>query len=210
MIKFNPYLKSLLILTTLLICSQSYAEYDDNLKDQVLGQVGKIKIKREKCNYKTYVCNYVLYDTNSKKQILIEDWNKTANVYQFSPKLMGFLFGATGSGHILTTIDDQNRKKEYSNFEAMNHSQTCMVTFERGLKKMPDSLVFYSIPDFRTRLVLNRNVPQFKKLNDLTSRSFEENGDFSFEFSYFENGEMSIQNVIIQKPCQSDYRIIMN
>jgi len=142
------------MLTALLICSQSYAEYDDDLKDKVLGKVGLIKIKKENCNNQTYACNYVLYDANAKKQILIEDWNKTANVYQFSPKLMGFLFGATGSGHILTTIDDQNRQKEYANFEAMNNTQSCMVTFERGLNKMPDSLVFYSVPDFRTRVSL--------------------------------------------------------
>lgn len=75
---------------------------------------------------------------------------------------------------------------------------------------MPDSLVFYSIPDFRARLVLNKNVPQFEKFNDLENRSFEENGDFSFEYSYPDDGELSFQKVIIQNPCQIDYRIMMS
>ena len=177
---------------------------------EVLGKVGKVKIQKEFCNTDGYDCDYILYDTQGRPKVLLEDWSRTAQVYQFNSKQMGFLYGATGSGHILTVIDDQNKQKDYANFEAMNKQRSCLVTFEKGLKNMPDSLVFYSVPDFRVRLVLNKNVPQFKKLNDPTGTYFEENGDFNFEYSYPEDGELSFQNVIIQNPCQMDYRIVMN
>ena len=92
----------------------------------------------------------------------------------------------------------------------MNAQQSCFTTFESNLKNMPNSLVFYSIPDFRVRLVLNNKVPQFKKLNYPTTANFEDNGDFSFNYNIKIGNEMGVQDVIIQNPCQSDYRVIMS
>lgn len=186
------------------------AAYEVDVKAEVLGQAGQVKIQREFCNTDGYDCDYVLYDGKGQRQILIEDWSRTANVYQFSPKLMGFLFGATGSGHILTVINDQNQQKQYADFKAMNDAQNCMVTHERGLKNMPDSLVFYSVPDFRVRLVLNDKVPQFKGFSYPLTAYFEDNGDFSFNFDNGKSGEDGQQDVIIQNPCQANYRIVMD
>lgn len=104
----------------------------------------------------------------------------------------------------------QNQQKDYSSFLAMNGQQSCFVTFESNLKNMPNSLVFYSIPDFRVRLVLNNKVPQFKKLNYPATANFEDNGDFSFNYNIKIGNEMGVQDVIIQNPCQSDYRVIMS
>jgi hypothetical protein len=140
----------------------------------------------------------------------MENWSKTANVYQFNPNLMGFLLGLTGSEYNLTVINDKNQQKDYSSFLAMNGQQSCFVTFESNLKNMPNSLVFYSIPDFRVRLVLNNKVPQFKKLNYPATANFEDNGDFSFNYNIKVGNEMGVQDVIIQNPCQSDYRVIMS
>lgn len=92
----------------------------------------------------------------------------------------------------------------------MNAAQNCMVTYEHSLKNMPDSLVFYSVPDFRVRLVLNNKVPQFKSLTDPLTAYFEDNGDFSFNFNTGRKGENGQQQVLIQKPCLVDYRIVMN
>lgn len=189
-----------------------YAEYDDedNFKDKVIGQVGQVKLKREHCNQKNYSCDYVVYDAKGKKNTLIKQWSKTAVVYQFSPTVMGFMIGATGNDHNLTVINDQNQQKDYGSFLSINERKTCFVTFESDIKNMPASLVFYSIPDFKVRLVLNKKVPQFKKFNELSNANFEDNGDFRFEYTYPIENELGIQNVIIQNPCMANYRIVMD
>lgn len=179
-------------------------------KPIVLAHAGNVKIQSEACGEEGYPCNYVLYDAKGKKKILLEDWSYTANAYQFTPNLMGFLFGATGSGRLLTVIDAENKQKDYANVEGINDSQSCMVTFESGLKNMPDSLVFYSLPDFRVHLVLNKKVPQFKKFTSPAGSHFEDNGDFSFDYAYPIENESGIQAVLIQNPCQKNYRIIMD
>jgi hypothetical protein len=53
-------------------------------------------------------------------------------------------------------------------------------------------------------------VPQFKKLNYPATANFEDNGDFSFNYNIKIGNEMGVQDVIIQNPCQSDYRVIMS
>lgn len=184
--------------------------YEADPQAQVLGQAGQIKIQREFCNTEGYNCDYVLYDAQGHREVLIEDWSRTANVYQFSPTLMGFLLGATGSGHILTVINAQNQRKDYTDFQAINEAQSCMVSYETGLKNMPHSLVFYSVPDFRVRLVLNNKVPQFKKFSTLSNVNFETNGDFRFEYTYTMDHELAIQNVVVQNPCAANYRIVMD
>lgn len=195
-----------------LMSMHSYAEYDDNLdfKDKIIGQVGKIKLKREHCNAKTYACDYVVYDAKGKKTVLIDDWSKTAVVYQFSPTIMGLMIGATGNDHNLTVINDQNQQKDYGSFLDIDNHKSCFVTYESNIKNMPPSLVFYSVPDFRVRLVINQKVPQFKQFDYPQNQSFKDNGDYSFTYSYLKEHEAWFQDVIIQKPCQKDYRIIMN
>lgn len=196
----------------LVLSSHVHAEYDDeaDFKDKVIGQVGQIKLKREHCNQQNYSCDYVVYDAKGKKNTLIKQWSKTAVVYQFSPKVMGFMIGATGNDHNLTVINDQNQQKDYGSFLSINARKTCFVTYERDIKNMPDSLVFYSIPDFKVRLVLNKKVPQFKKFNALSNANFEDNGDFRFEYTYPIENELGIQNVIVQNPCTANYRIVMD
>ncbi|MBP2546710.1 hypothetical protein [Acinetobacter guillouiae] len=190
--------------------AQADAAVEVDPEYEVLGRAGKLKIQKESCTPHGSSCDYVLYDAKGKKQVLIEKWSKTANVYQFNPNLMGFLLGLTGSEYNLTVINDKNQQKDYSSFLAMNGQQSCFVTFESNLKNMPNSLVFYSIPDFRVRLVLNNKVPQFKKLNYPATANFEDNGDFSFNYNIKIGNEMGVQDVIIQNPCQSDYRVIMS
>ena len=177
--------------------------------DEILAKAGKYYISQEHCNKDGYNCNYVLYGAK-KPQIIVKQWSHIANGYQFTSKLMGLLYGATGSGLILTLIDDQNKQRDFADVKALNKQKSCMVTFENGLKNMPDSLVFYSIPDFKVRLVLNKKVPQFSKFDDLSNANFEENGDFRFEYTYTIEKELAIQNVIIQNPCKANYRIIMD
>ena len=202
---FIPYI-------LLVLSSHVHAEYDDeaDFKDKIIGQVGQIKLKREHCNQQNYSCDYVVYDAKGKKNTLIKQWSKTAVVYQFSPKVMGFMIGATGNDHNLIVINDQNQQKDYGSFLSINERKTCFVTYERDIKNMPASLVFYSVPDFRVRQVINHKVPQFKQFDFPVNQGFEDNGDYSFSYPAIFDGERDIQGVVIQKPCQSDYRIIMN
>lgn len=210
----KTHLKTLILSLTLLNSPAIFAKpkMADKVdpKAEVLGRADKVKIQKEFCNKDGFDCSYVLYNGKGHREVLIEHWSRTANVYQFTPKLIGFLFGATGSGNLLTVINDQNQKKEYADFLAMNKAQTCMVTYERGLKNMPDSLVFYSVPDFRVRLVLNQKVPQFKNLSAPAGVNFEDNGVFAFDYSYDLKGELAISNVLVQNPCQPNYRIVMD
>ena len=189
--------------------AQADAAYEVDPNAKVLGQAGQVKIQKEFCD-QNYSCDYVLYDAKGERQVLITNWSKTAHVYQFNSNLMGFKLGSTGGGHVLTIIDHKNHQKDYSNFLAINKSKTCFVTYESGLKNMPDSLVFYSVPDLRVHLVLNHKVPQFKQFTYPNSTNFEDNGDFSFNYNVKFEGEMDNQYVMIQKPCQPDYRVIMN
>lgn len=153
---FNSYFKILLFSTTALLSMLSYANDDeDDLKDKILGSAGKIKIKQERCNRNNAECDFVLYDAKNKKQVLLKQWNKTAVVYQFTPNLMGFMIGATGTDHNLMVVNDQNQQKNFGSFLAINQNKTCIVTYESNVKNMPDSLVFYSVPDFRVRQVIN-------------------------------------------------------
>lgn len=96
---------------------------------EVLGRAGKLKIQKESCTQYGSSCDYVLYDAKGKKQVLMEKWSKTANVYQFNPNLMGFLLGVTGSEYNLTVINDKNQQKDYGSFLAMNAQQSCFTNF---------------------------------------------------------------------------------
>ena len=199
------------VFTTTSIFAQNNAAVEvDTKQSQILGHAGKVKIKAESCATDNYICDYVLYDAKGKREVLIEQWSKTAHVYQFNPNLLGFLMGATGGDHNLMVVNDKNQKKDYGSFLAMNESQSCFVTYESNLKNMPNSLVFYSVPDFRVRLVLNNKVPQFKQFSYPTTANFNGNGDFSFNYNIKIEDEMGVQDVIIQHPCQSDYRVIMS
>lgn len=85
------------ILTSGSIFAQSNAAVEvDTEQDQILGHAGKVKIKAESCAKNRYTCDYVLYDAKGKRQVLLEQWSKTAHVYQFNPYLMGFLMGLQG------------------------------------------------------------------------------------------------------------------
>lgn len=199
------------VFTTTSIFAQNNAAVEVDIEQsQILGHAGKVKIKAESCAKDNYICDYVLYDAKGKREVLLEQWSKTAHVYQFNSNLMGFLMGATGGDHNLMVVNDKNQQKDYGSFLAMNASQSCFVTYESNLKNMPNSLVFYSVPDFRVRLVLNNKVPQFKQFSYPTTANFNDNGDFSFNYNIKIEGEMGVQDVIIQNPCQSDYRIIMS
>ena len=83
---------------------------------EVLGRAGKLKIQKESCTQYGSSCDYVLYDAKGKKQVLMEKWSKTANVYQFNPNLMGFLLGVTGSEYNLTVINDKKPTKRLWQF----------------------------------------------------------------------------------------------
>lgn len=210
---YKALIASIILMNSHVLLAKKLAKpvaYEVDPQAEILGRAGQVKIQREFCNIEGDHCDYVLYDAQGHREILIKDWSRTANVYQFNPALIGFLLGATGSGHILTVINDQNQQKQYADFRALNNAQTCMVTYEQGLKNMPDSLVFYSVPDFRVRLVLNQKVPQFKKFSALSNANFEENGDFRFEYTYPIDRELGIQNVVVQNPCAANYRIVMD
>lgn len=208
---FNSYFKILLFSTTALLSMLSYANDDqDDLKDKILGSAGKIKIKQERCNRDNGECDFVLYDAKNKKQMLLKQWNKTAVLYQFTPNLMGFMIGATGTDHNLMVVNDQNQQKNFGSFLAINQNKTCIVTYESNVKNMPDSLVFYSVPDFRVRQVINQKVPQFNQFSYPMDQGFEDDGSYAFGYIAKFDGEMDMQSVVIQNPCQSNYRIIMN
>ena len=209
-IRFKTFIFCLISLNSSMLFANSPVAYEVDPKAEVLGHGAKVKIQKEFCDQNGFNCDYVLYDGKGQRAVLIEDWSHHVKFYQFSANRIGFLYGATGSGHILTVIDDQNQQKQYADFKAMNTAQSCIVTYEHGLKNMPDSLVFYSVPDFRVRLVLNNKVPQFKSLTDPLTAYFEDNGDFSFNFNTGLKGEDGLQQVLIQKPCLPDYRIVMN
>lgn len=209
-IQFKTFIFCLISLNSPMLFAQSSTAYEVDPNAEVLGRAAKVKIQKEFCDQNGFHCDYVLYNAKGQREVLIEDWSHHVKLYQFSANRIGFLYGATGSGHILTVINDQNQQKQYADFKAMNAAQNCMVTYEHSLKNMPDSLVFYSVPDFRVRLVLNNKVPQFKSLTDPLTAYFEDNGDFSFNFNTGRKGENGQQQVLIQKPCLVDYRIVMN
>lgn len=85
--------------------AQADAAVEVDPEYEVLGRVGKLKIQKESCTQHGSSCDFVLYDAKGKKQVLMEKWSKTANVYQFNPNLMGFLLGVTGSEYNLTVIE---------------------------------------------------------------------------------------------------------
>ncbi|ENX61284.1 MULTISPECIES: hypothetical protein [Acinetobacter] len=193
----------LILAISLLCCSSALWA-----KTEVLAQAGEVKIIKRNCNVKTDACDYIKTYKGQDK-VLISQWNKTARAYQFTPKLIGFKLGATGSAHILTVYDQNNKQQEFFELLKMSPNQKCFVT-KQQLDKEHDKVVFYRLPELKPYLSISKKDPKFSEMEQIGYSTFFDESDGSFNFGYDaeEDGEKYFQEIKVENPCSLKPKII--
>lgn len=197
----NTPLKSLFCCLFLFAFSPLYAQ------QQILAQVGDVKIIKNNCNDETYECDYIKTYENTTEE-LISKWSKTAVAYQFSPDLIGFKMGATNIPHLLTTYDAKNNKKEFFDALLVDEKNKCFITHE-DVKKNQYEIKFYRLPSFKNYFVINNKTKGLEDFTKLaTQYRDEQDGSFNFNYELVEDGESYYKEVKVMNPCGDRPRII--